>query len=117
MIGIGRVKTPTLAIACRREIEIRDFVPVAFSRWRPWLQADSGRFRMRHAPKERIVERGKAQAVLEAARDFEGPLGVRVGGQAPATAPAARPSLAPEAVQHALRLDGDEDAGHRPGAL
>ncbi|MEW5423949.1 DNA topoisomerase [Amorphus sp. 3PC139-8] len=26
-IGIGRVKTPTLAIVCRREIEIRSFVP------------------------------------------------------------------------------------------
>ena len=33
---------------------------------------------MRHAPKERIVERAKAEAVAEAAREFEGPLGVRV---------------------------------------
>ena len=29
VIGVGRVKTPTLAIACRRELEIRDFVPVS----------------------------------------------------------------------------------------
>ena len=78
VIGIGRVKTPTLAIACRREIEIRDFVPVAYFEVAAMAQADGGRFRMRHAPKERIVERVKAQAVLEAARDFEGPLGVRV---------------------------------------
>ena len=78
VIGIGRVKTPTLAIACRREIEIRDFVPVAYFEVAAMAQAEGGRFRMRHAPKERIVERGKAQAVLEAARDFEGPLGVRV---------------------------------------
>ena len=28
VIGIGRVKTPTLAIVCTRELEIRDFVPV-----------------------------------------------------------------------------------------
>ena len=28
VIGVGRVKTPTLAIACKRELEIRDFVPV-----------------------------------------------------------------------------------------
>src|ERR1035437_9412445 len=27
VIGVGRVKTPTLAIVCRRELEIRDFVP------------------------------------------------------------------------------------------
>ena len=33
---------------------------------------------MRHAPQERIVRREVAQAVVEAARDFEGPLGVRV---------------------------------------
>ena len=78
VIGIGRVKTPTLAIACRREIEIRDFVPVGYFEVAATAQADGGQFRMRHAPKERIVERGKAQTVLEAARDFEGPLGVRV---------------------------------------
>ena len=30
VIGVGRVKTPTLAIVCTRELEIRDFVPVAY---------------------------------------------------------------------------------------
>ena len=30
VIGVGRVKTPTLAIACKRELEIRDFVPVPY---------------------------------------------------------------------------------------
>ena len=78
VIGIGRVKTPTLAIACRREIEIRDFVPVEYFEVVATAHAEGGAFRMRHAPKERIVERGKAQAVLAAAREFEGPLGVRV---------------------------------------
>ena len=33
---------------------------------------------MRHAPQERIVRREVAQAVVEAAQDFEGALGVRV---------------------------------------
>ena len=28
MIGVGRVKTPTLAIVCKRELEIRNFVPI-----------------------------------------------------------------------------------------
>ena len=78
VIGIGRVKTPTLAIACRRELEIRDFVPVGYFEVVAAAHADGGEFRMRHALKERIVERGKAEAVVEAARDFEGPLGVRV---------------------------------------
>ena len=78
VIGIGRVKTPTLAIACRREIEIREFVPVAYFEVVATARTGGGAFKMRHAPKERIVERGGAEAVAEAARDFEGPLGVCV---------------------------------------
>ena len=78
VIGIGRVKTPTLAIACRRELEIRDFVPLGYFEVVAMAHAEGGAFRMRHAPKERIVERAKAAAVAEAAREFEGPLGVRV---------------------------------------
>ena len=64
VIGIGRVKTPTLAIACRRELVVRDFVPVAYFEVVATAQARGGAFRMRHAPKERIVERAKAQAAL-----------------------------------------------------
>ena len=78
VIGIGRVKTPTLAIACRRELEIREFVPVGYFEVVATAHAESGEFRMRHAPKQRIIERGKAEAVVEAARDFDEPLGVRV---------------------------------------
>ena len=78
VIGIGRVKTPTLAIACRRELEIQDFVPVAYFEVAAAAHAEGGEFRMRHAPKARIVERGKAEAVAEAVREFEGSLGVRV---------------------------------------
>ena len=78
VIGIGRVKTPTLAIACRRELEIREFVPVRYFEVVAAAHAEGGEFRMRHAPKERIVERARAEAVVEAAGDFEGPLGVRV---------------------------------------
>ncbi len=78
VIGIGRVKTPTLAIAGRRELEIRDFVPMAYFEVAAAAHAEGGAFRMRHAPKECIVERGKAEAVAEAARDFEVLLGVRV---------------------------------------
>ena len=78
VVGIGRVKTPTLAIACRRELEIRDFVAVAYFEVVAVAHAEGGEFKMRHAPKERIVERGKAEAVVDAAREFGGPLGVRV---------------------------------------
>ena len=78
VVGIGRVKTPTLAIACRRELEIRDFVAVGYFEVVAAAHAEGGEFRMRHAPKQRIVERGKAEGVAEAARDFDGPLEVRV---------------------------------------
>ena len=78
VIGIGRVKTPTLAIACRRELEIREFVPLGYFEVVAAAHAEGGKFRMRYAPKERIVDRAKAEAVAEAAREFEGPLGVRV---------------------------------------
>ena len=78
VIGVGRVKTPTLAIACKRELEIRDFVPCPYFEIVAAAHARAGAFRMRHAPKERILKRAAAEAVATSARDFEGPLGVRV---------------------------------------
>ena len=78
VIGVGRVKTPTLAIACKRELEIRDFVPVPYFEVAAAAQVEAGTFRMRHAPKDRILKREDAEAVVKAARDFAGPLGVRV---------------------------------------
>ena len=78
VIGVGRVKTPTLAIVCKRELEIRNFVPVAYFEVVATANVAGGRFRMRHAPQERIVRREIAQDIVNAARGFEGPLGVRV---------------------------------------
>ena len=78
VIGVGRVKTPTLAIACKRELEIRDFVPVPYFEVAAAAHAGGGAFRTRHAPKDRILKREDAEAVVKAARDFAGPLGVRV---------------------------------------
>ena len=78
VIGVGRVKTPTLAIVCKRELEIRNFVPLAYFEVVATANVNGGQFRMRHAPQERIVRREIAQDVVDAARGFEGPLGVRV---------------------------------------
>jgi DNA topoisomerase-3 len=78
VIGVGRVKTPTLAIVCKRELEIRNFVPLAYFEVVATATVAGGQFRMRHAPQERIVRREVAQEVVNAARGFEGPLGVRV---------------------------------------
>ena len=78
VIGVGRVKTPTLAIACKRELAIRDFVPVPYFEVVATAYVAVGAFRMRHTPKERILKRETAEAVVGAAQDFEGALGVRV---------------------------------------
>ena len=78
VIGIGRVKTPTLAIVCRRELEIRDFVPLSYFEIVATAKVAGGQFQMRHAPQERILKREIAEAVVNAAQGFEGPLGVRV---------------------------------------
>ena len=78
VIGVGRVKTPTLAIVCKRELEIRDFVPIAYFEVVATAKVAGGQFQMRHAPKDRIVRREVAQEVVSAAPGFEGALVVRV---------------------------------------
>ena len=78
MIGVGRVKTPTLAIVCKRELEIRNFVPIAYFEVVATAKVAGGQFQMRHAPQERILKREIAENVVNAAQGFEGALGVRV---------------------------------------
>ena len=78
VIGVGRVKTPTLAIVCRRELEIRNFVPVTYFEVVATAKVAGGEFKMRHAPQDKILKREIAEGVALAAKGFEGPLGVRV---------------------------------------
>src|ERR1700738_4768356 len=78
VIGVGRVKTPTLAIVCKRELEIRNFVPIAYFEVVATAKVAGGQFQMRHAPQDRIVRREIAQQIADAVRDFEGALTVRV---------------------------------------
>jgi DNA topoisomerase III len=78
VIGVGRVKTPTLAIVCKRELEIRNFVPLAYFEIVATAKVAGGQFQMRHAPQDRIVRREIAEGVVKAAGGFEGALAVRV---------------------------------------
>src|SRR5881394_2597035 len=78
VIGVGRVKTPTLAIVCKRELEIRNFVPIAYFEIVATAKVVGGQFQMRHAPQERILKREFAVTVANAAQNFEGALAVRV---------------------------------------
>ena len=78
VIGVGRVKTPTLAIVCKRELEIRDFVPLTYFEVVATAMVEAGEFKVRHAPQDRILKREDADLVVKAAADFTGPLGLRV---------------------------------------
>jgi DNA topoisomerase-3 len=80
VIGIGRVKTPTLAIVCLRELEIRNFRPEDYFEIVATATVANGSFPMRHAPsaKMRIKERLRAEAIAKAAAGHQGPLGVSI---------------------------------------
>jgi len=78
VIGVGRVKTPTLAIVCKRELEIRNFVPQAYFEVVATAKVAGGEFLMRHAPQERILRRELAEDVVRAAEGFAGALAVSV---------------------------------------
>ena len=80
VIGIGRVKTPTLAIVCLREIEIRDFRIEDYFEIVATAKVEDGTFLMRHAPpaKARIRDRAVAEAIAKAAAKHTGPLAVSV---------------------------------------
>ncbi|MBK1837935.1 DNA topoisomerase III [Azospirillum sp. YIM B02556] len=80
VIGIGRVKTPTLAIVCLRELEIRNFKPEDYFEVVATATVAEGSFQMRHAPapKDRIKDRAAAEAIARAAADHRGPLTVTV---------------------------------------
>ena len=78
VIGVGRVKTPTLAIVCKRELEIRNFVPATYFEVVATATVASGEFKMRYAPQDRILKKEDADTVASAAQSFEGPLEVKV---------------------------------------
>ncbi len=78
VIGVGRVKTPTLAIVCRRELEIRHFVPQVYFEVVATAAVEAGQLRLRHAPEPRLLKRADAEAVAGLAQGFAGPLAVKV---------------------------------------
>ena len=78
VIGVGRVKTPTLAIVCRRELEIRNFKALDYFEIVAAATVEKGTFTIRHAPRERILERAEAERIAKLADRFCGPLCVKV---------------------------------------
>ncbi|MDN2584280.1 DNA topoisomerase [Aquibium sp. ELW1220] len=80
VIGIGRVKTPTLAIVCMRELEILNFKPEDYFEVEVTATVQSGSFAMRHAPPEtkRIKDKARADAIAAALAGFQGPISLKV---------------------------------------
>jgi len=80
VLGIGRVKTPTLGIVCLRELEIRNFRSVDYFEIVATATVAAGTFSIRHAPaaKHRVTSRDRAEAIARAAADYKGPLAVSV---------------------------------------
>ena len=80
VIGVGRVKTPTMAIVCRRELEIRNFLPQFYFEIVATAQVENGEFKMRHAPKEkdRLQKREDAEAIIRLVEGLSAPISMRV---------------------------------------
>lgn len=79
-LGVGRVKTPTMALVCRRELEIvnhveRDF----FTNWIDVKSDDGKEARLFYKPKpeDRIFDPEIAKAIDAAARAYRGPISVK----------------------------------------
>ena len=110
VIGVGRVKTPTLAIVCKRELEIRDFKPTDYFEVVATASVAEGQFQMRCAPKERILKRAVAEEIARKADGFEGPL--RVSVEDKRQSPPKLHDLCPPGMAEAARAE--RGAGH-PG--
>lgn len=78
VIGVGRVRSPTLGILCRREKEIEKFKSLEYFEVVLEVEGPSGAATLKHAPdeKHRILERQVAETIAAAARTFEGPISV-----------------------------------------
>ncbi len=93
VIGIGRVKTATLGIICKREREILAFKPVEYYEIK-LLVAGSHEVELSYNPSDerRVVDRTVAETIAAAAGQYQGPITVSV--ERKRTAPPNPPDLA-----------------------
>ncbi|QFT29573.1 DNA topoisomerase 3 [Labrenzia sp. THAF82] len=78
VIGIGRVRTPTLAIVCRREADLAAFKARDYYELVAVLEGDCGPFELRHAPKAeaRYFDKAKAEDLARSVQGWQGPVSV-----------------------------------------
>ena len=77
-IGVGRVKTPTLAIVCQREREIAEFQPRPFFEIATSVAGPHGTVELWHRPRgeTRIYDEARAKEIASAVAAFHGPVAV-----------------------------------------
>ena len=87
VVGIGRVRTPTMAIVCQREAEIRDFVPEKYHVIvTDMVTPGGGAFKAiceywPNDSKARITGYRKAEVIRNAVTGWGGPVGVAVAAR------------------------------------
>ena len=74
--GIGRVRSPTLAIVVRLERTIRNFKPTLYFELEAEVATPAGMLRMHHKPDPILRSQADAQALATRARGAKGPLEV-----------------------------------------
>lgn len=76
VIGIGRVKTATLGIICRREREILGFKPTEYYEIRATVMGTAHEVELAYAPpdEKRITDRAIADLIAEHASRYHGPI-------------------------------------------
>ena len=67
-----------MAIVCKRELEIRNFVPISYFEIVATAKVAGGQFQMRYAPQEQILKRRVPRPSSMPLQGFVGPLAVRV---------------------------------------
>lgn len=77
-LGIGRVKTPTLGIVCKRELEIRNFVSRDYYEVSATVPAENGSVTLWHRPRgeTRLFSKELAEQIRSAAASWQGPIAV-----------------------------------------
>ncbi len=77
-LGIGRVKTPTLGIVCKRELEIRNFVSRDYFEVSASVPAQAGSITLWHRPRgeTRLFSRELADSIRSDAASWQGPVSV-----------------------------------------
>ena len=78
-LGVGRVKTPTMGIVCRREREISEFQPEDY--FDLWMDATDGSAtaRLKYSPKDedRIFDKAEADKIATSINGWTGPIAVK----------------------------------------